>query len=75
MRHYTYDAFNRKVLKIFEEPDLTQLTSRELFEMIQGTWESLYDFMTRLQFLVTKSFPNSICRTETRLQSLRSAKD
>ena len=30
LRHYSTDAFKRKVLKIFEDPDLTQATSREL---------------------------------------------
>ena len=57
LRHYTYDASKRKVLEIFEETDLTQETSRELFEMKQGTEETLDDFMTPVQFPVTKSFP------------------
>ena len=43
LRHYTYEAFKRKVLKIFEEPDLTQATSRELFETKQWTEETLDD--------------------------------
>ena len=47
----------RKVLKIFEEPDLTQATSRELFEKKHGAEETLDDYMTRVQYLVTKSFP------------------
>ena len=38
------------------EPDLTQAPSRELFEMKQGTEETLDDFMTRVQFLVMNSF-------------------
>ena len=57
LSHYSYDAFKRKVPKIFEVPDLSQATSRELFEMKQGTDETLEDFMTRVQFFVMKSVP------------------
>ena len=57
LRHYSYEAFKRKVLKIFEEPDLTQATFRELFETKQGTEETLDDYMSRVQFLERKSFP------------------
>ena len=57
LRHYSYEGFKRKVLKIFDEPHLAQATSRELFETKQGTEETLDDYMTRVQFLVTKSFP------------------
>ena len=43
MRHYTYDAFMRKVLKIFEKQDLNQSTSRELFERKYGAEETLHE--------------------------------
>ena len=36
----------RKVLKICEEPDLTQATSREHFETKEGKVETLADYMT-----------------------------
>ena len=52
LRHYTHDAFTRKVLKIFEEPDVTQSPSRELFVRKQRTEKTLDDFMTRVLFLV-----------------------
>ena len=45
------------MLKIFEELDLTQARSGELFEPKQGAEETLDDYMSRVQFLVTKSFP------------------
>ena len=55
--HYTYASFKRKVFKIFEQPDLSQATSRELFETNQATEETLDDYMSRVQFIVRKSFP------------------
>ena len=45
------------MLTIIDERDLTQATWRELFETKQGTEETLDDYMTRVQFLVNKSFP------------------
>ena len=45
------------MLKIFDEPAVTEATSRELFETKHGTEETLEDYMSRVQFLVTKSFP------------------
>ena len=57
MRHYNNEAFKRKVLKIFEEPDLTQATSRELVETMRGAKETRDDYRSRAQFLVRKSFP------------------
>ena len=53
-RHYTYDEFKRKVLKMFEEADFSQLTSQD---MKQGNEETPDDLLTGLQFNEMKSFP------------------
>ena len=57
LRHYTSDEFKRNFLNIFEEPDLTQARSLELFEKKEGNAETLDDFMKGVEFLVTISFP------------------
>ena len=56
-RFITYEAFKRKILKFFERPDLSQAATRQLFETKQGTEETLDDYMSRVEFLVTKFFP------------------
>ena len=43
-------------MKIFEEPDLKQAPSRELFETKQEREETLEDYMSPVQVLVKKSF-------------------
>ena len=44
----------RKVWNIFEEPELTQATSRELFESKHRTEETIGDYMSRVKFLLKK---------------------
>ena len=55
-RNNTYEAFRRNVLNIFDEPDLAQAMSRELFEIKKGAEETLDDFNSRMKFLVRKFF-------------------
>ena len=56
LRHLSYPVFRAKLLAIFKEPNLEQALMNELFQCKQGTEESLFEYMARVQNLVDKSF-------------------
>ena len=64
---YSYPEFRKKIIRIFQTPDLSHVNIKELMSAHQKQEESVVEYMGRVQDNVAKAFPK---RADTNRQNL-----
>ena len=54
---YSYPEFRKKIIRIFQTPDLSHVNIKELMSAHQKQDESVVEYMGRVQDNVAKAFP------------------